>query len=519
MNNIIIKKSQELSKKIAIIDCSRKISYAELTHSYSSLQYHYPILSTLPKNTIVPCLLDSSIASVSCFLGLINLGLVPACISPHFPLKMYEKIKKDLNAEIIIYSKLYNESLRALLERVSDIALCLDDRILTPVPQTAHNNIIKYEEKGKRELLFCLYTSGTTDYPSAVGHSLHDIIVMNKNYVNHVLKIKSDDILHSSSKLFFAYGINSILISLHHGASIVLPPNEVTPLSLIDSWSKHKPTVFFSVPSMYAKLLHEIPLNKKHLIPKTLISAGERLSKSLFCKWNEKFDTSIVDGIGCTETLSTFISNLPNEIKPGSSGKLVPGFQARIKDTSGKILGNHEIGVLWLKGDTYPQSYVNNEMATKERFVNGWYVTNDLFSKDDDGFYYCHGRLNDLIYKNGSWIFPARVEERINGHVNIVESAIMGHQSDRLDVLLIAFIVLAKNANIFQLENDLMSLNEAHDSYLPYEKINLLCIIDTLPRTVTGKIKRYILKSIIEQNDNMFTNLNETIIDMRGRIC
>ncbi len=261
-----------------------------------------------------------------------------------------------------------------------------------------------------------------------------------------------------------------------------------------DIFNIQQPSVFFSVPSIYNKLINYNKLYENQFIPRLCVSAGETLPTKILNEWDKRFNTSIIDGIGSTETLSTFISNTPDDVKPNCTGRLVSGFQAVVKDDNGNKKKNGEIGNLWIKGGTYHIAYLNNEKATNERFSDGWFITNDLFYQDDGGYFYYQGRLSDLIYRKGIWLFPERIEARINQHDDIIESAVIGLRDAELNTSLLVFIV--SNNYSSSLEEEICALNKKSTYYKEEEMIDLICLLDTLPKTFTGKIKRHELKKL-----------------------
>ena len=339
---------------------------------------------------------------------------------------------------------------------------------------------------------FGLFTSGTTGKPNLIIHRHKDPVITIKNYVLNTLSMTANDVLFSTSKLFFAYGLNSLLYALYHGATAILSPTENSLEIIWRIINALKPTIIFSVPTMYSRLLEcsHSPKSMSHV--RLCVSAGEHLPSSLLEKWQDQLNVSIIDGIGTTEILSTFISNTPSIFSKNSTGKLVSGFSAEIRDENNRVLPIGEIGILWIRGDTYPSAYINNSAMSQDRFVNGWFKTYDLFSCCQFGFYYYHGRASDLIKCGGIWIFPHRIEAILNAHPNIRESAVVCHEYNGLQRP-IAYIVLRnKGENFDELTSELK--RQCKEKSSKYEYPHMIYVVDDIPKTVTGKLQRYKLR-------------------------
>lgn len=251
---------------------------------------------------------------------------------------------------------------------------------------------------------FWNYTSGSTGVPKAAVHLQHEVFTCIDNYARAVLSLTSDDILFSASKFFFAYGLgNSVFYPSSVGGSVVLLPDRPLPETVFETIAKCRPTVFFGVPTLYASMLQIKGAEKKYDLSSLRIctSAGEALPKEIFHEWKKRFGIEILDGIGSTELLHIFISNRPGDVKPGSSGKLVPGYSARIVDDEGKDLPDGEVGTLLVKGDSVTAYYWRHHEKTKESMLGEWFNTGDKYYRDKDGYFYYCGRGDDMLKVGG----------------------------------------------------------------------------------------------------------------------
>lgn len=479
VDSLILKNiNNGLGDKAAIISTDTVVTYQELFLAIQSIG-QIEILSSIEEGSLVAVVFDNSLLSIIVTLGLINIGLVPCILNSALSYKEYDNHLSTINPRLVISNKNISNSFYHLIISSVD-SLKLINKLLS----LQKTNLGSWDRPA-----FCLFTSGTTGSPNAVVHRHKDIFVMNNDYAKHIIKVNEKDIFLSTSKMFFSYGLNAIFISLYHGATVVLLPSQFQPNEVWEMISKNSVSILFSVPAMYSRLLDHKESSKCPSL-KICVSAGEALSRIIYEKWLENLSIKIVDGIGTTEIMSTFISNKTDDIKPGSTGKLVPGFKVDIKNEDGKSISKSNVpGILWVHGDTYLPEYLNNTVATKERFIDGWFKTNDIFSRDDHGYFYYHGRANDLIKCGGLWIYPARIENILNQHPAVNESVVVGKEQANGLLRPVAFVVLNKsykaNSDVI---NDLKIFCKAKCSSWEYP--HFIEFISDIPKTATGKYKR-----------------------------
>ncbi len=479
--NLDGKEAERLRAKIAVIDDRTEITYESLLNKIYAFAKRYDIYLS-PQQTVIPCIFEDSIEAVICFFGLIHLGHVPCLISPNLSKSDLSFYLNQLNAKTLFIG---NNTTHFYLTNHFNVQVFSSDNLKINAIHTSSLNI------QKKDPLFCCFTSGTTDSPCAIIHSYHDIQQMCENYGNGVLGLAESDILFTTSKMFFAYGLNSLLFSLYLGATAILSPRNLTPETIYQKIEEKKPTVFFSTPRIYQDLIpFEATLQSCTI--RHYVSAGERLPEPVYQAWQQKHQADIIDGIGCTETLSTFISNLPFKTKRGSSGKLVPGFEAEIRTANDKLVGINIQGDLWIKGNTYPEHYLNNVQATHTRFKNGWFATHDICSVDEESYFYHHGRKNDLIYRQGVWVSPQQIEKRILSHPHILEAILVGYKEIRAKMYLVCFLSLSECASINnQLIEELHAINRKSNDFFEKENIDYFIVVNEIPKTLTGKIQRH----------------------------
>lgn len=337
-----------------------------------------------------------------------------------------------------------------------------------------------------------MYTSGTTNKPCGIVHRHQDIVLTNQLYGKGVLGIGPADSIYSTSRLYYAYGFNALFYALLNGASYRLSSQVQSPAATWAVLEQYHPSVFFSVPTQYARLLAYGDAKDYTMINwngRIGISAGEYLPDRLRQSWIELSGVSMLDGIGTTEVLSTFISNRINDTCAPSTGKIVPGFSVALLDDADHPVADGETGVLWVKGDTMPQQYFNAAEESTRRFKNGWFKTNDLFSRNAEGEYFYHGRSNDLIKSGGIWINPHKIEQVICGHPHVAECVIIGIPDENGLIRPCALVVLKDDYRVTGiLANDLITMAKQRCSRWEYpHQVNF---VKTLPRNMSNKIVR-----------------------------
>jgi benzoate-CoA ligase len=284
----------------------------------------------------------------------------------------------------------------------------------------------------------------------------------------------------------FPYGV---------GASTVLFPERPAPDALFETIVRFRPTLFFSVPTMYAAMLAVPDAEKKYDLRsvRLCVSAAEALPAEIYRKWKEKFNLEILDGIGSTEMLHIFISNYPGRVKPGSSGQRVPGYRAKLTDESGMEVPPGEIGDLLVSGDSAAPFYWNKHEKSKVTMRGEWMFTGDKYHVDADGYFWYDGRSDDMLKVGGAWVSPIEVENALIEHPAVLESAVVGAKDEAGLVKTKAFVVLKEGrAGSPELVKELQDFVKARIA--PHKYPRTIEFVADLPKTVTGKIQRYKLR-------------------------
>jgi benzoate-CoA ligase len=352
-------------------------------------------------------------------------------------------------------------------------------------------------ETSKDDVAFWLWTSGSTGRPKAAVHLHHDWIYCCRSYSTEVLRIGPDDITFSSSKLFHAYGLgNGLMFPFHAGATTVFFAGKPHAKAILETAQKTRPTVFFSVPTLYAMMLHEAERNPYALDSIRLaVSAAEPLPAEIFRRWFRTFGVEILDGIGSTEVLHIYLSARAGSVKPGSTGSAVPGYELRIVDPLGHDVAPGTIGDLIVAGGSTAACYWNRQELTADRMRGRWFFTGDKYWMDKDGFYWYAGRSDDMFRVSGQWVSPAEVENTLIEHEFVLEAAVVAYQEETDLHTPKAFIVLRDGIEATpDLARELQEF--VKQRITPYKYPRHIEFITELPKTMAGKLLRYKLREI-----------------------
>ena len=340
---------------------------------------------------------------------------------------------------------------------------------------------------------FWLYTSGTTGLPKAAMHRHGSIPVVCETYAARVLGVRPDDRCLSAAKAFFAYGLgNSILFPLSAGAAAVLEPAPVRPPALAALARKFGATLFFAGPTFFANMLNAELAADSLAGVRLAASAGEALPAALQQRWTAHFGIDILDGLGMTEMLHIFVSNVPGRIRPGTTGVAVPGYELRIVAEDGTDVPPGTAGTLLVRGDSAATGYWSRYAASRQVFQGEWLRTGDTYARDAEGYYSCLGRTGDMLKTSGMWVSPAEVEQRLLAHDAVAQAVVVaGRDADGLEKP-VAYVILRPGRAAS--EDELIAFSRAG---LPsFKRPRRVVFVDAYPTTATGKIRRVELRAM-----------------------
>jgi len=340
---------------------------------------------------------------------------------------------------------------------------------------------------------FWLYTSGTTGTPKAAMHRHGGIARVCETYAHQVLGISPEDRCYSVAKLFFAYGIgNSLFFPFSAGATAVLDPARATPAGAAARLAEDRPSLFFAGPAFFAALLAADVPAETFASVRLATSAGEALPAEIYRRFTSRYGVDIIDGLGSTEALHIFISNRPGAVRPGTSGTVVPGYEARLVDDQGEPVADGQPGRLLVRGDSIATGYWCRVATTRQVFAGEWLRTGDTYVRSEDGFYTCLGRTNDMIKAGGIWVSPTEVEARIVQHQSVAECAVVGHRdADGLEEVVACVVPMPGQA----VDGDEL-IAFCREGLASFKRPRQVLVLEGLPKTATGKIQRVVVRDI-----------------------
>lgn len=434
--------------------------------------------------------LPDTFAFPTAFLGCLLAGVTAVAVSTVLRGIDYQHILQDSGARLLISAPDMTLPLEAAANNY-DLLLC-DEKYQFESADPSLANQPAWQPTDD-EFAFMMYSSGSTGKPKGIPHTHHDLLLPSTLVGENIFGITANDLIFSVSKFSFAYGlINSLVFPLYFGATAVIHPGKPDPAAILKLIERHKPTVFFSVPTIYTQLILASSSDRLELPMRLCVSAGEALPPSIFDEWQRLTGLELVDGIGSTEMLYIFISNYPGQARAGSAGRLVPGYSARLVDENDTAVPPGTPGNLLVAGATSATCYWNlPEKSAETMLADGFVRTGDVFV-EEDGFFYHHGRSDDMIKSGGQWVSPVPVEEALLKHPAVTECAVASVKAGSL-FKPGAFIILAPGCE--QNRELLKELRNHMQQLLPeYMCPARYSFVSELPRTATGKIQRFMLR-------------------------
>ena len=513
-------------EKIAIEAVTEKedvrVSYRELGEKVNRFGNALRQLNVRIEERVLLLLLDGPEFAAS-FFGAIKIGAVPVPVNTLLKPADYRYILNNSRARLAVVSESLYPQLQAIpveqlryLQRIIVLGskappgtLRFDDLMEPSSPA------LEAEPTSKDDAAFWLYSSGSTGFPKACVHLQHDMVVCAERYAKGILGMTENDRCFSAAKLFFAYGLgNALYFPLAVGGTSILWPGSPKPQHVFEIIGRHRPTLFFSVPSNFATLLayerdqvamatHGAPGAQNTPDQSALefdlssvrygISAGESLPAALFHRFKQRFGVEILDAIGSTEVLHMFIANRPGGVRPGSSGQIIPGYEAKIVDENNQPTKLGQVGNLLVNSDSTCSHYWNQHEKSKDMIEGHWIRTGDKYYQDADGYFWYAGRSDDMLKCSGVWVSPIEIESVLIEHPAVMEAAVVGRTDKDQLPKPAAYVVLKKGtAATPELA---LELREFVVSRLPvFKRPRWVEFVDELPKTATGKLQRYKLR-------------------------
>jgi benzoate-CoA ligase len=485
------------------VECGdERVTYRELRERVNRVGNALLACGVHPEERVLLVLLDTP-EFIYSFLGAIKAGIVPVPVNTLLKSADYEYLLNDTRARAVIV----NEPLLPEIAAISKPRLPYLHHVIVAgqAPDGMHSLAglmrdasadLSAEPTTRDDVAFWLYSSGSTGHPKACVHLHHDIPVACEHYGRGVLGLTSTDRCFSVAKLFFAYGLgNGLYFPLSVGGTSILWPGPPAPANVYAVTERYRPTLFFSVPTSYVGLLAQLRAGKDLDLSsiRNGVSAGESLPPAVFEQFKKRFGIEILDGLGSTEMLHIVISNRPGAVRPGSSGRIVTGYEARIVDEHGQPVPPGEIGSLMVRCDSTCAYYWNRHEQTKDTMEGHWIRTGDKYYQDADGYFWHAGRSDDMLKVSGQWVSPVEIEAALAAHPQVREAAVIGREDDHRLVKPMAFVVLEPEAEAG--EKTARELQEFVAAKIaPFKKPRWIEFVPELPRTATGKLQRFKLR-------------------------
>lgn len=490
------------SEKTAFVeatDAGRSLTYGELGEQSGKLAHLFEQHGLSAEDRAAMIMLDCLEFPIV-FWGSLKAGIIPIPINTLLSTDLYSAILSDARAKVLFVSAELLSVVEPALKDVPHIKVIF---VVGGEPEKYQNFTEVLSVCDARpttissadECAFWLYSSGSTGKPKGVRHVHGALQATADTYGDQVLEIRSDDVVYSVAKLFFAYGLgNGMTFPMSIGATTILYPARPTPDAVFDIMKIFNPTVFCGVPTLYAALLASMKGQKPAGFNKIrrCISAGEALPSEIGRKWHDLVGVDILDGVGSTEMLHIFLSNRGGDVVYGTSGIAVPGYDLRLVDGLGADVAVGDIGELLVKGASSADDYWNQREKSKTTFEGHWTRTGDKYERREDGrFVYC-GRTDDMFKVSGIWLSPFEVEQALVAHPAVLEAAVVpAVDEDKLEKPK-AYVVLQEGYLGDGLEKDL--IEHVKQSVGKWKYPRWIVFVDDLPKTATGKIQRFKLR-------------------------
>ena len=488
--------------RVAIRCGDQEVTYAQLAENVNRAGNAFRRIGVRPEERILLVVLDSP-EFVYAFWGAIKIGAVPVPVNTFMRADEYAYMLDDSRASVVVASAEVWPSVAPAAAQSHWLRHCVvagatANEALSFVDLLAHESpALDAELTHHDDPALWLYSSGSTGTPKGVVHLQRDLVYCCETYGREVLAITPDDVTFAAPRLFFAYGLGGgMYFALYAGATAVLVPDRPTPDSVFAAISRYRPTLFFGVPTLYAAMLQVKETEKKYNLSslRLCLSAGESLPGELFNRWHERFGVEILDGIGSTEILHIFLSNRAGQVRPGSSGTPVLGYEMRITNERGVEVPHGEIGDLLVKGGSVTAGYWHKLEATRRALQGEWIRTGDKYYCDAEGVYWYCGRSDDMLKVSGQWVSPAEVEGLLFQHSAVLEAAVVGWEDENRLIKPKAFVVLKSDHTASPaLAQELQTF--VRERTLPHKYPRWVEFVTELPKTATGKIQRYRLRA------------------------
>ena len=485
--------------KTALYYLDERVTYSSLVAMVNRTGNMFKTLGLEIENRVVLVLPDSP-EFFYCFLGAMKIGAVPVAVNTLASPKDYSYFLNDSRAKVLVVHESFLPKIEPIMGELRFLRKTVVVGTATAGTES-YDKVVKKESAdleaaptNKDDVAFWMYTSGTTGVPKGVVHLHHDLLSFLPPYCENVSKITEDDVVFTTSRMFFSYGRNNSFDSpLLYGAAVVLYPDWPDAAKVFQILAKYRPSILVSVPSFYNSVLREVDKDNRKIdlsFIRVCTSSGEPLPKPLFDKWKAKFGLEILDVLGSTDAGGSYLGNCAGKVKAGSAGLLLDGYKGRLVGADGKEVAVGETGTLWLSNDGTAPYYWNKHQRSKQVFQGDWFNTGDRFHQDEDGFYWYDGREDEMLKVSGQWVSPLEIEAALGQHPAVSETAVVGAPDESGLTRVKAFVVLKEGTKPSpELEKEMV--NFVRDRIAHFKAPRWIEFVPEMPRTVTGKLQRH----------------------------
>ena len=496
--------NKQRSNKLAFMDDSRTLTYGEL-EDQSRRMANSLIALGVRREERVFLLMHDNVDWPVAFLGSLYAGIVPVAINTLLPAADLAYMLLHSRAQVALVSEALMATFKDALAQAPEHEI---KHIITSGKSFAdllasHPPLMAPAKTHPDDIGFWLYSSGSTGKPKGTVHTHANPYHTAELFGKAVLDIRESDVCFSAAKLFFAYGLgNGLSFPLSVGATVVLTAERPTPDVVFKRWKGEistfngiKPTIFFGAPTGYAGMLASPDLPKKSDVALRLCSsAGEALPREIGERFTAHFGCHIVDGIGSTEMLHVYLSNRPNDVRYGTTGKAVPGYELSLRGDDGQEVSNGEVGDLYISGPSAALMYWTRRDKSMETFQGAWLKSGDKYVRDSDGYYTYSGRSDDMFKISGQYVSPFEVESTLMQHTSVLEAAVVAVLDNNGLTRAKAYVVL-KAGNFASEALNLELQSFVKSKLAPHKYPRLIEFLPELPKTATGKIQRFKLRT------------------------